>query len=438
MLIRLNADGSLELIETKNTGYDNMLPMSASNFNNLLKNEKKQKSAAARRNVVANALNNTQNYFTTAQVSQLLQLVNSESFRVQLAKLSYRSVTDRGNFYQIYDLLNSQNSRNELETYVSNYNRGIDSKNEMSDARFNTLYQTIREKYPVSTQMNSLIDAFNNTSNYFSSYQASQLIQIVSGENNRLQLAKLSYRNITDRSNFNQVSNLLYNQSSRNELETYVNNYNQGIDSNNKMSDASFNNLYQTIRQQSPASTQMNSLINAFNNTNNYFSSYQASQLIQIVSGENNRLQLAKLSYRSITDRSNFNQVSNLLYNQSSRNELETYVNNYNAGVNNSNTNIAMPDADFNSLYRTIQYQFFPNQRMSTLTDVFNNKSNYFTCAQAKQLIPLVTVESNRLQLAKLSYRSIVDRGNFSQLYDLLESQASRNELDAYVKAYRD
>jgi hypothetical protein len=75
---------------------------------------------------------------------------------------------------------------------------------------------------------------------------------------------------------------------------------------------------------------------------------------------------------------------------------------------------------------------------MSTLTDVFNNKSNYFTCAQAKQLIPLVTVESNRLQLAKLSYRSIVDRGNFSQLYDLLESQASRNELDAYVKAYRD
>lgn len=334
MLIRLNADGSLELIETKNTGYDNMLPMSASNFNNLLKNEKKQKSAAARRNVVANALNNTQNYFTTAQVSQLLQLVNSESFRVQLAKLSYRSVTDRGNFYQIYDLLNSQNSRNELETYVSNYNRGIDSKNEMSDARFNTLYQTIREKYPVSTQMNSLIDAFNNTSNYFSSYQA--------------------------------------------------------------------------------------------------------SQLIQIVSGENNRLQLAKLSYRSITDRSNFNQVSNLLYNQSSRNELETYVNNYNAGVNNSNTNIAMPDADFNSLYRTIQYQFFPNQRMSTLTDVFNNKSNYFTCAQAKQLIPLVTVESNRLQLAKLSYRSIVDRGNFSQLYDLLESQASRNELDAYVKAYRD
>lgn len=334
MLIKLNADGSVELIETRNSGYDNSLPMSASNFNNLLRNERKQKSAMARREVVASALNNTKNYFTTAQVSQLLQLVNSETFRLQLAKLAYRSITDRANFYQVYDLLNSQNSKDDLETYV--------------------------------------------------------------------------------------------------------NNYNQENDFNNEMSDADFNILYQGIRQQSSVSTQMNSLIKAFNNTNNFFSSYQASQLIQIINGDNNRLQLAKLSYRSITDRSNFNQVSNLLYSQSSRNELETFVDNYNTGIDNSNTNIAMSDADFNSLYQTVQYQFFPNQRMSTLTDIFNNKSNFFTCAQAKQLIPLVTMESNRLQLAKLSYRSIVDRGNFSQLYELLESQASRNDLDAYVKAYRD
>ncbi|MBL0273155.1 MAG: hypothetical protein IPQ06_08800 [Chitinophagaceae bacterium] len=35
-------------------------------------------------------------------------------------------------------------------------------------------------------------------------------------------------------------------------------------------------------------------LVNAFNNTNNYFTTYQAST-IQLVSAENNRLQLAKL-----------------------------------------------------------------------------------------------------------------------------------------------
>lgn len=95
-----------------------------------------------------------------------------------------------------------------------------------------------------------------------------------------------------------------------------------------------------------------------------------------------------------------------------------------------------MLESDFNTLYKTIEGQYFPNQQMSSLTTTFNNTSYYFTTAQARQLIQLVSYESNRLQLAKLSYRTITDRNNFSQLYDILSSQASRNELDSYVKAY--
>jgi Domain of unknown function (DUF4476) len=103
-----------------------------------------------------------------------------------------------------------------------------------------------------------------------------------------------------------------------------------------------------------------------------------------------------------------------------------------------SNTNIAMADAAYTTLYQTIQSQFFPNEKMNSLTSTFNNTANYFTTAQAKKLIQLVSFESNRLQLAKLSYRTIVDRANFSQLYDILNSDGNRNELDAYVKAYKD
>jgi hypothetical protein len=179
----------------------------------------------------------------------------------------------------------------------------------------------------------------------------------------------------------------------------------------------------------------MNSLTNAFNTTNNYFTTYQASQLIQIVSGESNRLQLAKLSYRSITDPDNFSQLYNLLNSQASKDELTAYVNNYNTG---GNSKTAMTDGSFTALYQTIQGQFFPNEKMSSLTNTFNTTGYYFTSAQAKQLIQLVSFESNRLQLAKLSYRTITDRGNFNQVYDLFNSQASRDELDAYVKAYRD
>ncbi|MBL0131049.1 MAG: DUF4476 domain-containing protein [Chitinophagaceae bacterium] len=252
----------------------------------------------------------------------------------------------------------------------------------------------------------------------------------------RLQLAKLSYRTITDRYNFNQIYNLFNSQASKNELAAYVNNYQEDVNQNVVMSDANFNNLYQSIQQQWPVSTQMNSLTNAFNATNNYFSTYQASRLIQLVNAESNRLQLAKLSYRVILDRNNFNQIYNLLSSQVSKNELATYINtNYNTG---SSPHVAMSDAEFTVLFQTIERQYLPFEQMNSLTEVFNNTRNYFTTAQVKRLIPLVSLESNRIQLAKLSYRTIIDRANFSQLYDLIESQAGRNELDAYVNAYQE
>jgi hypothetical protein len=256
----------------------------------------------------------------------------------------------------------------------------------------------------------------------------------VTAESTRLQLAKSSYRSITDPANFSQIYNLFNSQASINELTVYVNNYNSSSNTTLAMSDANFNSLYQSIQQQWPVSNQVNSLTSAFINTNNYFTTTQARQLIQIVSSENSRLHLAKSSYRSITDPVNFSQIYNLLNSQASVNELAAYVNNYNTGITPT---LAMSDANFNTLFQTIEKQYFPFEQMNSLTNIFNNSSNYFTSAQAKQLIPLVSSESNRLQLAKLSYRTITDRSNFNQLYDLLNSQANRNELDAYVKAYK-
>ena len=438
MLINVNSNGSLELIENIKAGVsDNQVAMSAAEFNTLLRNVKVQRAASGRRSVIANAFNNTGKYFTTSQVIQLLQTVTAENFRLQLSKLSYRGITDRSNFYQVYDLINSQSGKNELVAYVNNYNEGVNPDAIATEASFNTLYQTIQQQWPVSTQMNSLTNAFNSTSNHFTTSQASQLIQIVGAEANRLQLAKLSYRSISDPANFGLIYNLLSTQASKNELAAYINtNYNTGNNSNGTTTEANFNSLYQTIQQQWPVSTQMNSLTSAFNNTSNYFTVSQASQLIQIIGAEANRLQLAKLSYRSITDPGNFSQIYNLLSTQASKNELATYLNtNYSTG---STTNVAMNDANFTTLYEAVRAQYLPFEQMNSLTSVFNNTSNYFTTAQAKQLIPMVSSENNRLQLAKLSYRTIVDRANFSQLYDLLNNQANRNDLEAYVKAYKD
>ena len=438
MLIKLNGNGSLELIETKKIDLlESHDPMNSTSFNSIYRNVGNQRSTSGRRAVIYNAFNKANNYFTTNQVSQLLQLVNAENLRLELAKLSYPVITDRNNFNQLYNLLNSQASRNELEDYADNYNDDNEVGNEptdaMADVNFTALYQTIQQQWPVSTQMSSLSNAFNNTDNYFSTYQASRLIQLINTENNRLQLAKLSYRSIIDRNNFSQIYSLLSSQSSKNELTTYVNNYSENNTANNAMTDANFNYLFQSIQQQWPLSAQLNLLTNAFTSPSNYFTSYQASRLIQIVSAENNRLPLAKLSYRSIVDRNNFSQVYNVISSQSGKNELTTYVNNY---KENNNSNNAMTDANFNSLWQNIQQQWPVNTQINSLTSAFNNTNYYFTSFQASRLIQLITGESTRLQLAKLSFRSITDPGNFNQVADLLTTQFDKNELAAYVNNY--
>src|SRR5436190_385473 len=335
-----------------------------------------------------------------------------------------------------YEMLINVNNNGSLEL-MENLKPGIsDNQVAINNADFNLLLKNVKAQRSASERRNTISNAFNNTSKYFTTTQVIQLLQLINAENFRLQLSKLSYRSVTDRSNFYQVYELLNSQAGKDELVAYVNNYNEGGNPNSTMNNVNFNNLYQTIQQQWPVSVQMNSLTTAFTNTSNYFTAYQASQLIQIVSAESNRLQLAKISYRSITDQSNFNQIYNLLSNQASKNELAAYLNdNYNTGTV---ANVAMTDATFTSLYQSIQAKYLPFEKMTSLTSTFNITSNYFTSAQAKQLVALVSSESNRLQLAKLSYRTIVDRGNFNQLYELLNSQTSRNELDTYVKAYKD
>jgi Domain of unknown function (DUF4476) len=56
------------------------------------------------------------NYFTTVQARQVIQLFNSESDKLDLAKGFYRNLVDRQNFRQLYDLF-SYNSQKELDKY---------------------------------------------------------------------------------------------------------------------------------------------------------------------------------------------------------------------------------------------------------------------------------------------------------------------------------
>jgi len=204
------------------------------------------------------------------------------------------------------------------------------------------------------------------------------------------------------------------------------------------MSDATYNQLFRSISNQRGQASRLTAAKDAFNSTYNYFTAYQAGEIIRLLNSEANRLTLAKIAYDNLTDPYNYTQFHQLLNRQSSIDDLDNYVRNnstYTNGNNGSNNyHPAMTDANYNTLYNKIRKQWLPGAKMSAARDAFNTSTNYFTTTQARNIIGLVSSEVNRLELAKLSYDNITDPSNFRQLYDLFSDQASIDELDAYVR----
>lgn len=92
----------------------------------------------------------------------------------------------------------------------------------------------------------------------------------------------------------------------------------------NAMSDYAFNQLVQRINSQWLG--KLNAAKEAVNN--NYLSTYQVRQVMQLFTSNNERLDLAKQAYRNTVDPQNYNQLNNLLSYPAQR-ELNDYINNY-------------------------------------------------------------------------------------------------------------
>ena len=105
--------------------------------------------------------------------------------------------------------------------YNNGYPNGV-YRTPMADYQFSKILQNIRGKWFQPNKVSAVRDAFNGTGVYYSTYQITQLLQLISSESKRLELAELSYRVVADPANFTQVYNLFSNQTYRNQLEKYV------------------------------------------------------------------------------------------------------------------------------------------------------------------------------------------------------------------------
>jgi len=287
---------------------------------------------------VKSAIANKSNYFSTDQVGQLLLQITSETKRLELAKLSYPRVTDPTNFSDVVDLFKVQANKDNIQQFIQAKNpeiggtTGTDYLHQpLTTQQFNQLQRKIKNQYQAAGKYAVLSDAFNTTTDYFTTVQLKQLLPLITTESDRLTLAKQSYSHVADPTNFSTLYTLFTTQANRDEFNNFVK-YGQSTSTTGQyanrvaMSDGDFSKLQLKARLHFSQSNTVSDIKSALSNTSNYFTLDQIRSLLTMVKSESDRLTLAKLAYQRVVDPTNFSQLYDLFTSQSSIDELNNYI----------------------------------------------------------------------------------------------------------------
>jgi anti-sigma28 factor (negative regulator of flagellin synthesis) len=238
MIIAIRKTGDVTFTEKKMKAstQSSQTAMAETQFNSLLSSIKSKWSQSSRISAIKTAINTRSYYFTTEQVGNMLQLVNIETRRLELAKLAYDKVTDPLSYTEIADLLNTQTNKDNFIAYVQTKNPDIIASGQvsssgqyasriaMSETEFNKLHNKAMLHFRQSSVVTEVKTALSNTNNYFTLDQIRSLLSLISTEANRLALMKLAYHRATDPANFAQLYDLFNTQASINEINTYIRN----------------------------------------------------------------------------------------------------------------------------------------------------------------------------------------------------------------------
>jgi ABC-type thiamine transport system substrate-binding protein len=94
-----------------------------------------------------------------------------------------------------------------------------------------------------------------------------------------------------------------------------------------------------------------------------------------------------------------------------------------------------MDDNTFTSFIETVRRESFDDSRMAIVK--LGVDQNYFTSAQAKQLVSLFSFESSKLEIAKYIYGKTTDPKNYFIVYNAFSFSKTKEELAEYVRTYK-
>ncbi|ANE50369.1 DUF4476 domain-containing protein [Flavisolibacter tropicus] len=112
---------------------------------------------------------------------------------------------------------NNSGGYNNNGDYNNKYNQA------MSESAFNQFLQQVKTQWFNNGKMNTAKDGLSR--NYFATSQVRQVLQLFSSENDKLELAKLAYRNTVDQRSYYQLYDVFSFQSTKDELDRYIKDY---------------------------------------------------------------------------------------------------------------------------------------------------------------------------------------------------------------------
>lgn len=95
---------------------DNMQPMQLSDFNQLKQTINNAGFDNAKLSIAKQTMSN--NYFTAAQVKELVDLFSFENSKLDMAKSAYRATSDKGNYFMVSNALKYNSSKEELAKFL--------------------------------------------------------------------------------------------------------------------------------------------------------------------------------------------------------------------------------------------------------------------------------------------------------------------------------
>ncbi len=172
------------------------------------------------------------------------------------------------------------------------------------------------------------------------------------------------------------------------------------------------------------------------------FNTAQVMKLSLMMGGENFRYIFLKTAYEKVYDKDNFLYVKQLLMSSKLKSGInEIYI------VPGTNKPYAVAeteepavkcfvsDSDFEKIRSEIRKESFSTTRLEVSKRLVKDYS-CLSSSQIKDLLPLFSLEADKLEMAKFSYKYCLDRKNYSVVTGFFTAQASKNEINEYINAF--